>query len=715
MMTLDRSTRRPAARWLAIGLLALGWGVLPHPVAAAGPEPDLVRARLIGERTGVAPGGSVDVALDLVIKPGWHVYWRNPGDAGIPTDVAWRLPEGWTAGPLEWPAPANFTVGEVADYGYAGAVTLPARLTAPSTARPGQQAIIQAEASWLVCSDICVPGSATLRLSLAVTEPGRTASLSGTAEPFRKARATIPVIAPFDTRFRESAGDFALEGPLTAVAGLKNPSVSFAPYAPGVIIHRAPQRLTLGDDRFLLTLKREPNANATPPTALDGVLLISGEAGGEPVTRRFEIHPTLGKIPPTVTPPAAAAESVVATPAPGLFEALGLAFLGGLILNLMPCVFPILSLKLLALARQAGGDRRSARIGGLAYGAGVLVSFALVGGALMIARAGGEAVGWGFQLQSPTLVAALAGLLFAMGLSLSGVVEFGASITGLGARQAERGGAAGAFATGALATIVATPCTAPFMGAAVGYAVTAPIALGLGVFLALGAGLALPLTLASFAPGIGRLLPRPGRWMETLKQALAFPVHATVAWLVWVASEETRGAALPSLLACLVLIGLAAWALGRGGRWIGRILATGCVVAVIGLIAAVGPARSADPAVAGRPPEGSYQEPFSTARLDALRRSGKPVFVNLTAAWCITCLVNERTTLDTPDVRARFETGGIAYLKGDWTNQNPEIAAFLNGFGRAGVPLYVYFPRDNGAAIILPQILSIGEILGVLR
>jgi thiol:disulfide interchange protein DsbD len=393
-----------------------------------------------------------------------------------------------------------------------------------------------------------------------------------------------------------------------------------------------------------------------------------------------------------------------------LLYQLVLALIGGLILNLMPCVLPILSLKLLSFAAVPDTAKRHHH--GLAYALGVLLSFAALGGVLIALRAGGAAIGWGFQLQSPLVVGLLAYLMLAMGLSLSGVAEFGAGVAGVGGGLAGREGLFGAFSTGVLATVVATPCTAPFMGAALGLALVAPAPFALAIFVALGAGLAAPLLAASFIPGVARLLPRPGGWMATLKQVLAFPLYGTVAWLVWVLIQEVGPEGSLMALFGLVLVGFAVWVYGRT-RFVGAPMRrAGSVLAAAGLAAAVVMAAMLSPAT-GRPPlasDGLAYQPFTPARLAALNQEHKPVFVNLTAAWCLTCIVNERATLDRDAVRDAFAAHHVVALKGDWTRQDPEIAQFLENFGRSGVPLYLLYD-GNGTATVLPQILTEAEII----
>ncbi len=409
--------------------------------------------------------------------------------------------------------------------------------------------------------------------------------------------------------------------------------------------------------------------------------------------------------------PAPNPEPALADAVPSLGRLLLLAFLGGLVLNLMPCVFPVLAMKAVSLAN--GVARNEVRTQAALYSTGVVVAFAGLGGVLLAARALGDAAGWGFQFQSPVFVTAMAWLLFAIGLNLSGVFEFGHGLVSTGHELTCREGHVGSFFTGLLAVVVATPCTAPFMGVAVAAALSGPSVLALLVFAVMGLGLAAPSLLLAAAPGLAHFAPRPGRWMLLLKQALAFPMYGAAVWLAWVVSQEAGSAGVLAVLAGLLLIGFAAWAYGAAhgrvgaGARIGRAAAIAACLAAVGLLTGI---TSAPPEVSATE-AGSGAEPFSAARLAALRAAGRPVFVNMTAAWCVTCLVNERVAIGTAAVREAFHTARVAYLKGDWTRQDPEISAFLRAHGRDGVPLYVYFPADNGPPAVLPQILTQSALL----
>jgi thiol:disulfide interchange protein/DsbC/DsbD-like thiol-disulfide interchange protein len=671
------------------------------PARADGPpDPkDLVKAELVAEAAALAPATTLWADLHLQIKPGWHIYWRNPGDSGLPTAIEWSLPSGFSAGDILWPVPEHFVQNGIGNYGYAGSADLLVPFSAPEELVAGDTAVLAAEASWLVCADICIPGGAKLSLSLPVAV-GPVAPDPAVAALFAQTRRLLPLAAPFETRFVSEASEYRLLVPEDAVSGLRDPTGVFFPNDDRLIDHAAEPRSSRRADGLEIVLQK-PAAAAAVPATFDGVLVLRG---GDGVERAFEISANPAAVLPS-------ANSLA------WWEAMLLAFLGGVVLNAMPCVFPILSLKLLSLAGQAHGSR-SERLGnGLAYTAGVLASFALLGGGLLALRTGGQAIGWGFQLQTPAFVAVIAYLLFALGLSLSGVAAFGAGLAGTGGRLTGRSGLTGTFFTGVLATIVATPCTAPFMGAALGFALIASGWVAIGIFLALGLGLAAPYLAATIIPGWPRVLPRPGAWMDVVKQLLAFPLYATVAWLLWVLIQQVEpGASLAALLG-LVLVGFAVWIYGRtrlataSGRRLGAGLAAAGAAAALLLIASFATPEAG--MVNTAPQDRLVYEPFTVERLSALEAAGKPVFVNLTASWCVTCLINERVALDSDAVRQAFVARGIVALKGDWTSQNPEITALLQQFGRSGVPLYLLY-SGKGEPVILPQILTASGVLDAL-
>ena len=676
----------------ACGLLL----ALPFVQAGAQEASDLVKVELLAEPAAITPGEPFQVGIRLTMKEHWHTYWRNPGDSGEPTTVDWKLPEGFSASGLEWPAPSLIKLGPVTSFGYEGEAVLLARITPPRDLKPGSDVTLKAEVAFLVCEKVCIPGEANVSLPLSVSASGGTGP---NAKIFDAARGALPQPSPWTASFDAGPNTITLD---LAEADLRRDNVrsaTFFPYDNTLIVNSAPQILGAAGEGTRIAIERG-QISQNLPQRLDGVLVVEEDIGGQPVRHAFAVEATSAPI---------AAQGI------NLLQAALLALLAGVILNLMPCVFPVLSIKILHLTQHASESVARIRLHGIAYTAGILGSFAVLAGALYALRAGGAEIGWGFQLQSPAMVAALAFVLFAFGLSLSGILTIGTSLTRVGgSRLLQKTGLSGSFFAGMLATVVATPCTAPFMGASIGYALTQPFIVGLVVFLALGLGLALPFLVLAFVPGLQRLLPRPGRWMETLKQFLAFPLYATAAWLIWVLSFQVGPAGLIAALAGLVLIGFAAWAYGlvqgQGGRsaLAFRGLATAAVIAVVAIAATIRSGHS--PETTAQASGEAGHEAFTQAKLDTLLASGRPVFVNMTAAWCITCLVNERTALSTESVRAALSGKNVAYLKGDWTNRNPEITRLLERFGRSGVPLYVLY-RNGREPVVLPQILTPSLVL----
>jgi thiol:disulfide interchange protein/DsbC/DsbD-like thiol-disulfide interchange protein len=691
---------RPAA---FLPVLALVLGLLGAETSSVAAESTVAasardRVSLVSDVDQVAAGqGGFQLGLQFQLSPGWHVYWQNPGDAGLAPTISLTLPPETMASPLRWPVPRRLAEGPVTTYGYEKAVLLPFTVTPSHSA--GGSLPITASANWLVCRDICVPESGHFRLDLPI---GAAATPSPQAPLFAAAERATP--KPSDLR-AWIAPDGALRLRGSALAGSHLASAYFFPDAPGLIDHGAPQLLTQRLDGLSLALKPEP-ALATAKE-FGGVLALTATDGS---TRAIAVTAVPGA-PPAVSAPigeaaggAAASSELQAsgTETSGLWTLLAGALLGGLILNLMPCVFPILAMKAAHLAKLSGGrDERRRVVGeGLAYGAGVLLSFAALGAVMLSLRETGHLVGWGFQFQSPIFVLMMIWLLFAVGLGFSGVIAPGGRWAGWGQSFAARGGAFGSLCTGVLAAVVATPCTAPFMGAAVAAALSRPAPTGMAIFLALGLGLALPFVVVSLVPGIGRLLPRPGGWMEVLRQALAFPVYASVLWLIWVVSREGGGDLLLAAGGGMLLIAFAAWVAPLGRR-LAPALAALAVVGLLPVLLGVRSAPSERPMAVA-----NGAEAFSGAKLAALRAAGRPAFVDLTAAWCVSCLVNERVALDRAAVRDGFRRQGITYLVGDWTRGDPEITGYLRAHRRDGVPLYVYYPAGGAPAVVLPQILT---------
>jgi len=682
--------------------LALLFLLAALPAAAqinTGPK---VTPRLVAEQGEIAPGKSVTVALEEVMKPGWHTYWSNPGEAGLPTEIKWTLPAGWKASAIAWPYPKRLPVGPLMNYGYENKVWLLTTITAPADAKPGDIVTLKAAADWLVCKEVCIPEDAALTLPLTVSETP-TAPYATVKEQFDAARAKLPIAAPWPTTFQAGDNlDLFIASPSLAKAQLKD--AVFFPAEEGIVNGMAAQQRAVADNGLVLRLTKA-KAGKTPKI-LSGVLVLTSADG---TVQALDISAQPGAVP--------AADFGMAEDS-GLLAALLFALVGGLILNLMPCVLPILAMKALALANQAHGEKEHARRDGFAYGAGAILSFAAIGLLLVALRAGGQAIGWGFQLQEPVAVAFFALLVFAVGLNLSGVFEVG-NVTA-GETLTRRGGWIGSFFTGVLAVAVAAPCTAPFMAAALGYALTQSAATALLIFLALGIGFALPFVLIGLAPALLRFMPKPGAWMLTFKQLLAFPMYGAAAWLLWVLSQETAGTGLVAALAAMVTLAFAAWAwnvsrfASSGWRTAGTIFALLGLVATGALLVVIRQAGTPAVAAEAASATGIPSESYTAAKLAELRAARRPVFVDATASWCITCLVNEKVALSGARVHDAFARNHIAYLVADWTNRNPEITALLAAHGRSGVPLYLYYAPGASDAAVLPQVLTESTVLNTI-
>jgi len=690
-----------------------------------------VTARLISDVRGVGPGQSFTVALVLDIRDGWHTYWRNPGDSGQATKIVWALPAGFTAGDIEWPTPHRFELPPLVNYGYAKQAVQLVQMTAPPALPPGPTVNLDAKVSWLVCADLCIPENADLHLSLPTSATAAPLDPANAAV-FAQARSELPTTALATSA--EVRGDrFVITlGKDWGQTLTQIKSLAFFPYEDGVIEYASPQTVTRSAGGVELAVK----LGYQPPTAgpVRGLLLATESDGGATREVPLEIAASfsgaapagassVGAGPGSAASPVATREfapslgagpvGVAATPV-GL--ALLLALLGGLVLNLMPCVFPVLSIKAIGLVEQAKKHPSAVRIKGLMFAAGVICSMLALALVLLALRAGGEQIGWGFQLQSPVFVTLMVYLLLAVGLNLSGVFEIGGGLAGLGDSLTQGDGYTASFFTGVLTTLVATPCTAPFMATAVGAALTEAPVVALSIFATLGCGLALPYLLLSFAPVLRRALPKPGAWMDTLKQVFAFPMYASAAWLLWVLAQQTAVLGLGAALAGAVLIGLAAWAYqkakasGPKSRVAGLVTAGGALLLAVLLplqIARTSPSSASTAGTRAPTPEDGWQ-PYDAARLAMLTAAGKPVLVNFTASWCLTCLVNERNAFGDSAVDQVFRQKGVTLMKGDWTNRDPEITKALSSFGRAGVPLYVVYNAKPGTAEpeFLPQLLS---------
>jgi thiol:disulfide interchange protein/DsbC/DsbD-like thiol-disulfide interchange protein len=630
----------------------------------------------------VTPGGRVRIALRLRLADGWHTYWRNPGEAGVPVELTASLSPGATAGPIEWPTPGRILEGDITTYGYSGDVVLPMSVTlAPGVASVSGDLT----AHWLVCKDICVPEEASFHIDL----PSGTAGPSSQMPLFQLHDQAVPRASPWVVTIAPDGTLFVRGAELSAAAVI---DAWFIPDTPGQIVDNAVQLLSVRDGGFTIGLRLAKGFN--PESGLSGVLSVRDRG--------------LSQADVAVT----AQPGIAPMPAIALPRALAFAFLGGIILNLMPCVFPILAMKAVGFA--AGLAHGKARAHAISYTCGVVASFICIAAALLAARSAGVAAGWGFQFASPVFVMAMAWLLFAVGLNLSGVYRVGGALVGMGDNLASRRGHWGSFFTGTLAVLVATPCTAPFMAVAIASGLAAPPVITMLIFLVMGLGLAAPYLVLSAIPGLALVMPRPGPWMDVFRQILAFPMYGAAVWLLWVVSQEAGASGVLGTATGFVLLGFAGWSLGvtqdscGTGRRIGWTAAGVAASLALAVLAGIGVAPTAPVA------EQREIEAFTPGRLAALRAEGRPVFVNLTAAWCVTCLLNEHVAISNDAVQSVFASKHIAYLKGDWTRQDPAITEFLREQGRAGVPLYLYYAPHAASAEVLPQILTETTVLNAV-
>ncbi|KQP21696.1 protein-disulfide reductase DsbD [Pseudorhodoferax sp. Leaf267] len=715
----------PFRSFLIAAACALGWSATPASAQAdkAVVVTPQVRAELVAHAPeGVEPGKPLWLGLSLTHKPDWHTYWKNSGDSGLPTSLEWQLPAGLAAGDIAWPVPRKIPIGSLANYGYEGTVLLPVPLTVtPDFKAPAlaSQIEVKLRAAWLVCRKECIPeeGEFTLKLPLRGSTALHTAAFEGAfaAQPRPLgAGSTVDI-----------AGD-AIEVKLAGLpAALHGKTLEFFPETPEVIETAGAWTQAWAGDvwtaRVPLSSQRSQSPQPMP-------VVVALDDAGQRLAWRAEARVTSdwprGATPVAVSPQLQAAldANAATTAAPadaglqiGWIAALVGALLGGLILNFMPCVFPVLAIKMLGFARHAEARTgtpqaaaRALRVDGLAYSAGVVLSFVALGGLLLALRAAGEQLGWGFQLQSPGVVAALAVLFTLMGLNLAGLFEFGQFLPGRVASLESRRPAANAFLSGVLAVAIASPCTAPFMGASMGFAVALPAGEALLVFAAVGLGMALPFLAASLAPALARLLPRPGPWMDVFRRLMAFPMFATVAWLVWVLGQQSGIDGAAALLMLLVALAAVAWALGLSGRT-RVVMGTATALLAALMLAWLGPAvlRPVEAATTAR--AGERWQAWAPGRVEQILAQGQPVMVDFTAAWCVTCQYNKKTTLANDQVLADLDARKVQLLRADWTRRDPAITAALKQLGRSGVPVYVLY-KPGAAPVVLSEILGVGEL-----
>ncbi len=715
---------------------------LPALAASDSADAPHVHVQLLVLPQGLNRGESADAGVYFKLEPGWHVYWKNPGDAGEPPHMRWTLPSGITAGPLQYPAPKRLPLGPLMDFGYEDEVLFPLLLNTANTANPGA-ATLHAKVDWLVCRASCIPGKAELEVNRSVSDhPAKFLSNAADAAVFRRFASLLPGTMPgtFKIGFQPSKEGYRL----TIETGRRETEVAFFPADSDVIDNPAPQKITPTAKGLILDLKKDANATAGPKQ-LRGVVELSGGRAFEFVARPGAVRaaeppsfatasigslaPATGSAAQPATEQASSSNSDTAArhASPGLLQAAGFAFLGGLLLNLMPCVFPVLFLKGLALVQSGNEERHKLRTHGFIYAAGILVSFWVLVAALLALRAAGSKLGWGFQFQSPVFLSLMAGLLFFLGLSLAGQFEIGLTLTSAGGSLAAKQGYTGSFFTGVLAVIVATPCTAPFMGAAIGYALAQSAGVTFAVFTSLALGLAAPYVALTLQPAWTRALPRPGAWMEVLRQAISIPIFATVIWLAWVLAQAYGAALLAALLVSFLLLAIAGWFLGRwpAQRW--ATVVAGTIVLGVIVIAATAPSELEDPkagisklsledmkALASIAPNAHGWQPWSADAVARYRAQGRPVFVDFTASWCLGCQVNERLVLRQPEVQKAFVDANVALLRADWTQHDDAITQALSAMDRSGVPTYALYTPGQSQPHVLPEVLTTGIMIDAL-
>ena len=667
-----------------------------------------VSASLVSEMSSVQPGTPVTVAVRLVHEPHWHSYWIYPG-TGLPTTIDWVLPAGWKAGPIEWPTPhvLDDGRGNIIGNGYDGDLLLPVTLTPPADLKPGSSVNLEAKVDWLMCKESCVPGNADLKLALPVS--AEAPKPDGT---FGLRLSTLRADAPKSV---EGWAVSATRDAKTATLTLEQTGDLPAPKdlhffsEDGYIAFDQPQKVTVNGKTVSLALTIGTDGPTPPPTKLAGVLASSSPWVAGSGQTGLRIDAEFGAKPVAASAaPSSAAPSASSGVSASLGSTLLLALVGGLILNLMPCVFPVIGIKILGFVRHAGSDRSKVTKHGLVFTAGVLASFWALAAALELLRSGGEKLGWGFQLQSPGFVFVLAAVMLVFALNMSGVFEFGLSATSVGSELQAKEGLSGTFFSGILATVVATPCSAPFLGPALGAALTLPAAQSYAVFTAIGIGLSLPYLILSAFPSAVKVLPRPGAWMETFKQLMAFPLYGTVGYLIWVLAGQTQEAELLPVLFGLVVVAMAAWVYGRWtapGASEGR-ARFGVIMGVILLATGVW-AGWPRPAA----PDAVVWEKWSPEAVATLHEQGRIVYVDFTARWCFTCQANKKLVFHSDEVLKAFKDHHIATLRGDWTNKDPQITAELTKYGRSAVPFNQVWLPGHDQPELLPELLSPSVVL----
>jgi thiol:disulfide interchange protein DsbD len=704
------------------GLMVLLAAALPALAASDSADVAHLHVQLVFRKSQLYPGGGDHGGLYFKLEPGWHVYWSNPGDSGEPPHIRWTLPEGVTAGALQFTAPKRLPLGPLMDFGYENEVLFPFKLEIAKSVKPGT-AVLDAKVDWLVCREVCIPGKAELEIAqkILATAPAAEPDDGPGVEIWKRLAVLLPdALPPADTAvFQPTPTGFRL----AVATGQRETQAAFFPEDEDILDNPAPQTVTPTTNGLILDLKQDPN-QTTAPAQLKGVIELAGGRNYEiKALRSAIVMPTpsgggvsfgvasMGKM-----PPAAPAFSLGALASTVFF-----AFLGGLLLNLMPCVFPVLFLKGLALVHSGHKELHRLRAHGLVYAAGILVSFWALVAVLLGLRAAGATLGWGFQFQSPVFLSLMAALLFFLGLSLAGQFEIGLTLTSAGGSLAAKRGYAGSFFTGVLAVIVATPCTAPFMGPAIGYALAQSAAVTFMIFTALALGLAAPYLALTLHPAWTRVLPKPGAWMDILKQAVSVPIFGTVIWLTWVVAGAYGASLLLTLLSIFLLLAIAGWFLGRwpAQHWSTLVAVLILLTALVACITAPRELATAPSTSMAQPSLGAAErsawQPWSADGVQRALAAGQPVFVDFTASWCLSCQVNERVALSRPEVMQAFGAKNVALFRADWTREDPAITQTLTALGRSGVPVYALYSPGQNEPQLLPQVLTPGIVLDAIN
>lgn len=676
---------------------------------AAPVQADYTTVELIAEDQAIVPGERFDVAVRFVLEPHWHIYWKNPGASGLAPEMTWTLPAGIEAGEIQWPAPERIPLAGLVNYGYEDEAVFIVPMQADERFKPGQELTLKADLFWLICKEVCLPGEATVELNVLVAA---TTSPSVAASAFEKARGRLPISGAawmFSPQVDGTLMELMIEGDNTPA------ELYFYAETPGMIDPNEPQTLTfLSPTKAVLSLRLDQAYFDSTNQSLAGVLQSPQQSWAVDLNQAGSHSFSLEKSPIDLGP-VGFEQRLLALGLPGF---LALAFLGGLILNIMPCVLPVLSLKVFSLLKHAGQARSDALRHGLAYTAGVVLSFLVLAGALFALRALGERIGWGFQLQSPGFVVVLTAVFFLFGLNLMGVFELGSRLVGADAGIAKRNDALGSFGMGVLAAVVGAPCMGPLVAGVSGLAVQANIPTGLLIFGMMGLGLASPFLLLSVFPKLVAFLPKPGAWMESFKQGMGFLLMAAVVFLALVAGQQGGADAMLVVMIVLLASSIGAWIFGRWGapvrskrsQWIAKLLALLLILGSLAWGIAATKASYANFGANGAVADATGQwAAWSPEKVDALLAEGRPVFVDFTATWCLICQVNKKIALRTEATEALFNENEIVALSADWTRRDPEITDRLERFGRSGVPLYLLYTPD-GEVTVLPQSLTNGIV-----